>query len=427
MRVVHVNCYFHPNSADVRLHNALLDMGIDSMVVGLRHTGKIRNAWDLEYNLDVKNRVIQNLNKISEKICMFQFHKQKNILKNYPWSNGMKGIDIHTLEIIRTADIIHLNWICNIVSIREIQKILKLGIPVVWTCHDQWPMTGGCHCSDNCTKWKSGCGNCHLLQSENEKDKSRYIFTLKKKCFKAENLFMVGCSNWMTENLRESKLFATKKCYYVPNTLPIDVYKIYDKKIVSNKLKYKNDKKINILFGATSLAIPYKGFYYLAEIIQMFKHESPDLLKNMVIHLVGECNVDESVLKDVSYKTWGFIDSQEKMAYIYNLADVLLYPSIQDNLPGMVMEALACATPVVAFNVGGIVDMIEHMINGYIAEYMNSEDLFKGLLWIIKNNDKNVLGMNGRKTIVKKFSPEIVASKYCNVYTEITGRQKNKF
>ncbi len=70
-------------------------------------------------------------------------------------------------------------------------KILKLGIPVVWTCHDQWPMTGGCHCSDNCTKWKSGCGNCHLLQSENEKDKSRYIFTLKEKCFRAEIIQML--------------------------------------------------------------------------------------------------------------------------------------------------------------------------------------------------------------------------------------------
>ena len=91
------------------------------------------------------------------------------------------------------------------------------------------------------------------------------------------------------------------------------------------------------------------------------------------------------------------------------------------------MEALACATPVVAFNVGGIVDMIEHMINGYIAEYMNSEDLFKGLLWIIKNNDKNILGMNGRKTVVDKFSPEIVASKYCNVYAEITEKQKINF
>jgi glycosyltransferase involved in cell wall biosynthesis len=103
----------------------------------------------------------------------------------------------------------------------------------------------------------------------------------------------------------------------------------------------------------------------------------------------------------------------------YNAADVFVAPSLEDNLPNTVMESLSCGTPVVAFNIGGMPDMVEHKVNGYLAEPQNKISLANGIMWVIENNNKEILSLNARKKITKNFTPEIVANLYMNFYKSL--------
>ena len=187
-------------------------------------------------------------------------------------------------------------------------------------------------------------------------------------------------------------------------------------------MKYKKEKKkFHILFGATSINIPYKGFDYLLQVLDIIGCRNLELSKKIVLHILGDANklANNQVLNKYECEFWGFVDSEEKKACIYSLADYFIYPSLDDNLPNMVMESMACETPVVCFETGGIPDMVKHKLNGYVANYKNVEDLYKGIEWCISNNDMNILGRCARKTIVKMCNEKKIVDEHIRIYKSI--------
>ena len=127
------------------------------------------------------------------------------------------------------------------------------------------------------------------------------------------------------------------------------------------------------------------------------------------------------------YKVYdfGLISSSELMKELYQATDIFILPSLQDNLPNTVMESMACGTPVVAFRVGGVPEMIDHKVNGYLAEYMSAEDLARGIEWVLKNNENNVLGKSAREKVVREYSEEIVAKKHIQLYESLLNEPKH--
>lgn len=412
MKVVHLCTMIGESSAYYRLQNALKNKNIESVAIVAECNQKLNNVKIYRHSAILRKKT-RFLEPFIRKYIEVKYNKRKR----EPFSLSLIGGNVFREQWIRDADIIHLHWICNFLSPRVIKKLSKLGKPLVWTCHDSWPFTGGCHVRYNCDKYRTQCKKCPVLDSNTDYDLSTFIFNRKNKYLSKLPITFIAPSNWMKKNLETSMMFRGNRCVVIPNTLDLNIFNDKDIDDVAKKLNYQKDfSKIHLLFGAVVLKIPYKGLVFFTEALRRLWEEHNDVAKKTVIHFIGADKCEDEILKYYECKRWGYIVEQEKMACIYNMADILVFPTLEDNLPGMVMESLACATPVVAFDTGGVSDMVVHKENGYIAQHGDSSDLLNGILWVIDNNKENVLGKNGREKIKKEFNPELIAQKHIDLY-----------
>jgi glycosyltransferase involved in cell wall biosynthesis len=329
------------------------------------------------------------------------------------------GIDITNHPLIISSDVINLHWINGgFLSLDILGKIGKLGKPIVWTLHDMWAFTGGCHYSLDCRKFEKECNYCPLLKQSGKNDKSNKIFS-EKKFFKELNLTIVTCSKWLKQEAERSALLGEKKILNIPNPLDTEFYKPSDI-ILSRKKLGLSENKICILFGAMNLIDERKGFGYLLNSLNKLASESPDNKDKIEILVFGKTK--DETLNSIPFKChyFGNLKSEDEIIACYNSADIFIAPSLQDNLPNTVVESLACGTPVVSFNVGGLPDMIDHLKNGYLAQVGSVEDLVNGINWYINNPaNHDQLRLNARERAVKNFSREVVAKQYKELYRSI--------
>lgn len=412
MRVVQLCTMIAESSAYYRLQNALKQKGIESVVYTGECNQDLADIEVLQYS--VWNKLKKKfLTPVIRKWIEVRYKKEKRM----PFSLSFISGTIPYSKIIAEADIIHLHWICGFLSPKMIKKLCELKKTVVWTCHDSWPFTGGCHVRYNCSKYQRQCEKCPILGSEYKNDLSTFIFLNKKKQLTNLPITFIAPSNWMKQNIEKSALFGNNKCYVIPNTLDLDSFNQKNIQDVMQRLDYRKDfSKIHLLFGSVVVKIPYKGVSCLLEALTQLWEKNREIASRIVIHFVGADKCEAEILKFYECKSWGYVSEQKRMADIYNIADVFVFPTLEDNLPGMVMESLACATPVATFNTGGVSDMVIHKENGYIARHGDSGDLLQGILWIIKNNKDNCLGKNGRAKIEKDFNPELIAQKHIDLY-----------
>lgn len=313
------------------------------------------------------------------------------------------------------SDITHLHWIaCGFIRIETLAKIKK---PIVWTLHDSWAFTGGCHIPFECKKYINNCGCCPTLNSNKENDLSSKIWKRKEKSWKNLNLTIVTPSSWLGECAGKSSLFCNTRVEVIPNGIDLNCFKPIDKNIARDILCLPKDKKL-ILFGSLSaLSDKRKGFSLLKEALKKyFSKESKDI--ELIIFGSSKPRDEENLGFKTHYL--GRLNDEISLALVYSAADVMIVPSIHDNLPNTVMESLACGTPVVAFNIGGIPDMIEHQKNGYLAKPFETEDLAYGIKWVLEDDGRwKKLSENAREKVIKEFDIIKVAKRFTDLYKDI--------
>jgi len=332
------------------------------------------------------------------------------------------GANVTKHHLIKEADIIHLHWINQgFFSFKTFQSLVKLNKPIVWTFHDMWAFTGGCHYSLGCEKFKTNCLECPSLKFKGKNDCSHKIFSKKTSLFNNLNFSIVTCSNWLAEEVRKSFLLKNYFVTAIPNTLNIDIFKPVEKNKALSFFNLPKDKYF-ILFGTMTVKDKRKGFDLLKSSLIKLYNENVSLRNKIEIIVFG--SVNQELLADIPFKTnlLGRIKTNENIALSYNCADVFVAPSIEDNLPNTVIESLACGTPVAAFNIGGMPDMIEHKKNGYLAEPHSIDDLSNGIDWILKEKSggKN-FQLAARDKVLNSFSPEIVSKKYIQIYNSFSN------
>jgi len=313
-------------------------------------------------------------------------------------------------------DVINLHWI-NF-GYLQIETLAKFKKPIIWTLHDMWAFTGGCHYNGDCMNYVNSCGACPQLHSNTEKDLSRWVWRRKSKAWQDLNLTIVTPSHWLADCARKSSLFQNLRVEVIANGLDAQVYKPIDQAIARNLLNLSLDKKL-VLFGAmNSTRNKRKGFHLLEPALQKLSED--EKLENVELVILDASRPSEVPNLGFPIHYLGRLNDDIALALLYSAADVFLAPSVQDNLPNTVMESLACGTPCVAFDIGGMSDMIQHQQNGYLAKPFDVNDLAKGITWVLEDEERlKKLGSNSRDKVEQKFTLEIQANNYLSVYNDI--------
>lgn len=330
------------------------------------------------------------------------------------------GIDITRLREFKEADVIHLSWINQgMLSLRGIRKILESGKPVVWTMHDFWPATSICHYPRRCRAYRSGgCHDCPYLPGGGSSDDiSSKVWRRKMKIWKAYNIIFVTCSRWLASAVKGSGLLTGKQVVSIPNPIDTREFRPADKNAARTRLSLPLDKKL-VLIVSQRVTDKRKGMEYMVDACDMLVKGNPDMKENTELVILGGQSDAFSDRLSLKSHPLGYVSDTQKIIDVYNAVDLFVLPSLEDNLPNTIMEAMACGVPCVGFNTGGIPEMIDHRRNGYVAAPMSAEDLAGGIRWALFEADHDALSRDAVRKVSVSYSQQSVALKYIEVYNQ---------
>lgn len=397
MNVVHLVSGENGGAANAakRISSALNDTGIESEV--FYFLGK--NRIEKSRRFIVAQKIARRFNILIMKLCGLE--------KSSTFAWECAGLDWVKNPVIQNADVVHLHQVnFGLINWHTLKALCKTK-KVVWTQHDMWCFTGGCfyeHCEQ---KYGEGCRNCPLFDNSMGKKLVEYQFNIKKRCLEQNPITIVGCSNWMTECAKSSQITKKCRCVTIPNCVDLGVFRPHSCADIRERFPQLRNKRI-VLFGAMNIQDERKGYQYLRDAIL---HLDPD---DYALVIFGE-NMSDDKLSGFDQICLGYISNQAEMSKVYSGCDVFVAPSLQENLANTVMESLACGTPVTAFRVGGMPDLINHMENGYLAKKCDPRDLAAGIEICCRSK---AMRIKARESVVSRFSPAIVAQKYIDLYND---------
>jgi glycosyltransferase involved in cell wall biosynthesis len=392
--------------AAYRLHKALLSQGVDSQML-------VQNKSSDDFTVLTETKKIKKyFNKFRPMLDSLHVRAYKNrtqTLFSPSWLGFSNVVDkINKIN----PDIVHLHWIAG--GMMKIEDIARIKAPIVWSLHDMWAFTGGCHYDEECGGYKESCGECKVLGSNKTNDLSRKVFQRKQKAFtQKKDITIVGLSHWLNECSKNSTLLKEKKHINLPNPIDTNLFKPFEKEKARELWSLPKDKKL-VLFGVMGATSNLrKGFKELSEALHKLT------CKDVEFVVFGSS--EPQVSQNFGFKTHylGHLHDDVSLVTLYSAVDVMIVPSLQENLSNAIMESLACGTPVVAFDVGGNSDMIEHLKNGYLAKPFDTDDLANGIEWVLHVSDYEQLCKNAREKVLKEFEAKVVAKKYIELYKDI--------
>lgn len=418
--------------AAYRIHQGVRTLGVESHMF-------VKNKGTNDPNVHALSEFVPN-NPIYNALdlCAAKF---KNKIQHYHWDqypnkdanfkSDLRGTRLHGALQSWDYDVLHLHWInLRFIHVDELRKINK---PIVWTLHDSWPFCGVCHYFLDCEGYQHQCGNCPQLGSNNPNDLSHQVWQHKADVYKDLDLHIVSPSNWLADCARQSSLFRDRDIRVIPNCLDMDMFRplsIDEIRFVAERLQNavvsrvlreatqeKGLAKPLILFGAMNAANDRrKGFASLLSALQLLDTQGYEA------HLVvfgAEAQELPMKFRNIDVTFVGYIGDSNVLTALYNIAEVMVVPSLTENLSCAIMESMSCGTSVVAFNIGGNSDMIDHQQNGYLAKENDSKELAEGIQWCIAHNIDNMLGKNAREKVIRNYTPEIVCEQYKRLYESL--------
>jgi glycosyltransferase involved in cell wall biosynthesis len=401
-------------AACLRLLKALLSKKTDArLLVQHKKTSEERVEGIVK---SFVGRLKANADFLGERIPFILFHERDKSVR-FAFSTAIAGTSIKNQPLVKDADIIHLHWTnSGFLSIADLKELVDTGKPIVWTLHDMWTFTGGCHYSGTCDNFMRQCGNCPFLRDADDNDISHQGWLHKAALYKdAKNVTFVTCSKWLAGVAKQSSLIGNFRIEAIPNPIDIDIFSPRDKSAARQKWGIGADAKI-ILFGADNINDRRKGISYLVDALDVLKNNYAETEKIEMVIFGKNKHFDINTLPFKVHEL-NLLTSAHDLAEVYSLADVFVTPSLEDNLPNTIMEALSCGTPVVAFNTGGIPEMVDHQQNGYLTKFKDAADMAKGLYETL--NADAQLATNARQKVLDNYTNELVANQYINLYQSL--------
>jgi len=397
--------------ATYRLHTGLRRIGVDSTLLV---QGKVTDDCNV---LGPQTKFQNTLAKVTPYLDQLAVR----LYRNREQQLFSSGITLHSLlpRVQKiNPDIIHLSWVAaGFLPLGAIKKFKK---PIVWTLHDMWPFTGGCHYDGECGKYRQSCGACPVLHSSNEYDLSKWNWKRKERAWKDLDLTVVAPSSWLAECARSSSLFGHCRIEVLPNAIDEARYKPIDKTEARYAYNLPQDKKLILFSASGDVNDKRKGFQFLLPALRTMAHNGWDGQSELVI--IGAAKPKEPIHFGMKAHYIGRLYDDMSQVLLYSAADVVVAPSVQENLSNTVMESLACGTPVVAFNIGGMPDLIQHTSNGYLVEPYSPEGLAGRIVWVLENESRrDLLSQHAREDAAMRYGLTHVAAQYQALYQDILG------
>ena len=428
MRIVHINTYDIRGGAAraaYRLHQGLLQLGEDSRML-VSHK---ESTDDSVYSM-TPTGTAEKLDEelfLSTVIQGHYINSHRTDISNTLFSLPYPGYDLSPLPLVQAADVINLHWVAYYQSPVTLRRLLDLGKPVVWTLHDQWPFTGGCHVATGCDHYREDCRACPQL-GDDPFNLPKAVLGDKVELFSGADLTVVTPSRWMASCATESRLFKDMRVRVIPNSLETDAFRPSPKAQARESMGLPVESVI-LLFGAPNVKEKLKGFRELRAGMQycLAQREFQSLVRSDKIRLLcfGQGS-DELEAGETPVVSLGYLGSDEEMRVAYAAADILVLPSLEDNLPSIMLEAMSCGTPVVAFAVGGIPDVVVDGVTGKLALPGDVHSLGDAILALVFNSDeRELMGENCRKAMVDGYSLHVQARRNLQLYQDLC-RQPRK-
>ena len=418
MKVVILNTSERTGGAAVaanRLMNALCKQGVEAkMLVRDRQSNDERVV---SVNGSWFQRRWNFVRFVWERLVIFLCNKlnRKDLFRV---SIANTGVNLADHPLVKAADVIHLHWINQgFLSLKGLRQLIAIGKPIVWTLHDLWPATAICHYPGDCTKYQTSCSHCVLSASHPLWDLSQTTFQ-RKGAIAFDRITFVGCSRWIAQKAKQGRWLQSASFTSIPNPIDVSIFKPQERAVARRHFQLA-EKKILVLFAAAKLSEVRKGAAYFRDACQTLYRVYGD---RMEVMLMGSSSDELEQCVPFKVNALGYLSDVQQMAWVYNCADLFVIPSLEDNLPNTIMEAMACGTPCVGFETGGIPEMIDHEQNGYVAHYQDAQDLAKGIQWVINHPEPEALRQACVEKVRTHYAEEVVAQQYIDLYAHLLKR-----
>lgn len=419
MRILQVSCNDHQGGAAraaTRLHQALsLDPGISSKMFVVNKTSDVPNIKSFQFYPFLPAKISRLLYRLGRRL-----HHPVSCIDGTLYSMDWNYYGAQPARQFPESDLVNLHWIVDLLDYRANLPLLAKKTPLVWTFHDMNAFTGGCHYSNECERFTDACGACPMLGSKEADDLSSQTILRKQKALQGipdERITVVSPSNWLAGESRRSALFGRFQTEVIPNGIDPDEYTPVDRHEARRIFGLEEKDKI-ILFVADAVSDLRKGFHLLNVALQ----ELTDI-EDLFVLTIGR-GITEQALPCRS-RHLGTINEIDRLSLAYSAADIFVIPSLQDNLPNTILEAMSCARPVVAFRTGGMIDLVKESQTGLLANAGDARDLAQHLRWLLDHPAQSVaMGLRGRESVLGSFTLRHQAENYRRLYERILD-QKN--
>jgi len=334
----------------------------------------------------------------------------------------LSSFDVARMPEFKEADLIDFHCLHHEAFSYMALPALTAAKPAVFTFHDMWPLTGHCHASLECGRWKSGCGKCPHLEVAPAvpRDATALEWKLKRRAYESSRFTIVTPSKWLHEMIGRSML-SDHEVHHIPHGIDTDLYQPLDKAMCRHILGIPNDKMV-LVFGAESLARTLKG----GDLLQATLARLPDSLKRETVLLVFG-HMQAANLEGIGIETirLGYISNENLKVMALSAADVFVNPTRAENFPLVVMESMSCATAVVSFAVGGVPEMVRDKVTGILAEPENPASLAKGIEDILADRTAlEAMARRCREVVIEEYPLELQARRYHELYQGVIAQRR---
>lgn len=421
MRVVHVNTYDCNGGAArsaFRLHQGLRRLGADSRMFVVHRDSDDPNVAVYVPPSDLVHRIARTYRRRIISSAMSRYRRTApNAVSNFSDDRAAYGRD--PWRKVPEHDLIQLHWVVKFLDYEDFFASMPAETPLVWTLHDMFPLTGGCHFNQGCPKFAGECGACPQLHSQSTSDVTRQIWHRKQQSLrnlKSNQLHIVTPSRWLQQEVQRSSLMSRFPCSVIPYGLDVDVFAPRDRRVSREILRIPPEARV-VLFVADDIDNPRKGFRLLAEALVGLESYSD-------IFLLSVGSGSRPTFENFRQLHIDRLRNDGLLSCIYSAADILVAPSLEDNLPNTVLESIACGTPVAGFAVGGIPEAVRPSVSGLLASRGNVAELKNVILELLQNPERLLeMSANCRRIALQEYALEVQAGRYMDLYHSLLDQR----